>query len=43
MLPATRRSLDAEGTPTHDEAPGVNVVLERSARGSALVQAAWQP
>ncbi|MFM7246681.1 MAG: Coenzyme F420 hydrogenase/dehydrogenase, beta subunit C-terminal domain, partial [Actinomycetota bacterium] len=32
--------LDEDGTPLHDEAPGVNVVFERTARGSELVRAA---
>ena len=32
--------LDADGRPMHDEAPGVNVVLERTVRGSELVDAA---
>jgi coenzyme F420 hydrogenase subunit beta len=32
--------LDADGRPLHDEAPGVNVILERTARGSELVAAA---
>lgn len=32
--------LDDEGSPLHDEAPGVNVILERTARGSELVAAA---
>ena len=32
--------LADDGTPLHDEAPGVNVVLERTARGSELVRAA---
>ncbi len=32
--------LADDGTPLHDEAPGVNVVLERTARGSELVAAA---
>jgi coenzyme F420 hydrogenase subunit beta len=32
--------LDADGRPVHDEAPGVNVVVERTARGSELVAAA---
>lgn len=32
--------LDADGRPLHDEAPGVNVIFERTARGSELVEAA---
>jgi coenzyme F420 hydrogenase subunit beta len=32
--------LDDDGTPLHDEAPGVNVIFERTARGSELVEAA---
>lgn len=32
--------LDEHGKPLHDEAPGVNVVFERTARGSELVTAA---
>ncbi|MGI9187482.1 MAG: Coenzyme F420 hydrogenase/dehydrogenase, beta subunit C-terminal domain [Gaiellales bacterium] len=32
--------LDDDGRPLHDEAPGVNVIFERTARGSALVAAA---
>ena len=32
--------LDADGSPLHDEAPGINVIFERTARGSELVEAA---
>lgn len=32
--------LDDEGRPLHDEAPGINVIFERTARGSELVAAA---
>ncbi len=32
--------LADDGTPLHEEAPGVNVVFERTARGSELVRAA---
>jgi coenzyme F420 hydrogenase subunit beta len=32
--------LDDDGSPLHNEAPGVNVVFERTARGSELVRAA---
>jgi coenzyme F420 hydrogenase subunit beta len=32
--------LDDEGRPLHDEAPGVNVVVERTRRGSELLAAA---
>ena len=32
--------LDAEGRPLHDEAPGINVIFERTAHGSELVAAA---
>jgi coenzyme F420 hydrogenase subunit beta len=32
--------LDDAGTPLHEEAPGINVIFERTARGSELVTAA---